>query len=610
MEEKPKSIWKKSWTGWGGLLLAWLVLMTASLIIFYGIMLALGARILREEFKLWAVFAVCITLVFCAVFSIRWLFCWRNFKRVLFGLACFATLIALFYAEEDWRGRHDWEQFKHQWEAKGEKFDWQSIVPPPVPDDQNFAMAPIWSESIKATLGPRSSRQWKYPDDGRTNFTDRLALNLWRNNNSMDLPTSGDWAKGSITDLKLWQAYYRATAPTNRNLTIRTDEFPVAPQPQSPAADVLLALSKYDSAVEELRQASRLPYSRFPLDYNSGNPAAILLPHLAMLKRSAQVLQLHAIAELQNGQSEMASDDVRLLLRLTDAIRTEPFPISHLVRIAMLEITLQPVYEGLAEHRWSEAQLVMLDAKLAKLDFLADYEFCQRGELDFLPYELAYRRRTRDPEYLYYFNYDNNQNHSLDVELAVFFYRHCPGGWFYQNQIRFCRFSIQNFLPALDASRQLAFPVLASRANAALQKEVAYPNPYNFLERAIIFRFNNEFYGVGNVVKFACAQSSVDLSRVAIALERYRLAHGEFPESLDALAPQFMEKIPHDIIGGKPLHYRRTDDGQFVLYSVGWNETDDGGVVVNQKSRNPRDENSSKVDISQGDWVWRYPAKN
>ena len=48
-------------------------------------------------------------------------------------------------------------------------------------------------------------------------------------------------------------------------------------------------------------------------------------------------------------------------------------------------------------------------------------------------------------------------------------------------------------------------------------------------------------------------------------------------ESLDALAPQFIETIPHDIIGGQPLHYRRTEDGQFVLYSVGWNETDDGG---------------------------------
>ena len=49
-----------------------------------------------------------------------------------------------------------------------------------------------------------------------------------------------------ISDLKAWQNYYRALAAT-------TNEFPVAPQPQSPAADVLLALSKYDPAIEELR---------------------------------------------------------------------------------------------------------------------------------------------------------------------------------------------------------------------------------------------------------------------------------------------------------------------------------------------------------------------
>ena len=41
----------------------------------------------------------------------------------------------------------------------------------------------------------------------------------------------------------------------------------------------------------------------------------------------------------------------------------------------------------------------------------------------------------------------------------------------------------------------------------------------------------------------------------------------------------FIDKLPHDIINGDPLKYHRTDDGQFVLYSVGWNETDDGGIV-------------------------------
>ena len=102
--------------------------------------------------------------------------------------------------------------------------------------------------------------------------------------------------------------------------------------------------------------------------------------------------------------------------------------------------------------------------------------------------------------------------------------------------------------------------------------------------------------------KFALIQAQLDLACVACSLERHRLAHGQYPETLDALAPQLIDKLPHDLIDGQPLHYRRTDDGQFVLYSVGWNENDDGGVV----GLHPE---SGIVDKEQGDWVWKYPAK-
>jgi hypothetical protein len=139
-------------------------------------------------------------------------------------------------------------------------------------------------------------------------------------------------------------------------------------------------LSKYDSTIEELRVASRLSDSRFPLNYDADPPEIILMPHLADLKRCSQVLQLRTIAELQNAQSDKALADVKLSLRLIDSIRTEPILISHLVCIAMLQITLQPIWEGLAEHKWSDSQLAELNQEMAKLDFLADYEFSMRGE--------------------------------------------------------------------------------------------------------------------------------------------------------------------------------------------------------------------------------------
>ena len=87
---------------------------------------------------------------------------------------------------------------------------------------------------------------------------------------------------------------------------------------------------------------------------------------------------------------------------------------------------------------------------------------------------------------------------------------------------------------------------------------------------------------------------------LACALERYRLVHGQFPDKLDALMPDFVTRLPNDVITGEADKYRRTTDGQFILYSVGWNETDDGGQTVMK---------GSAVDPTKGDWVWTYPAK-
>ena len=55
----------------------------------------------------------------------------------------------------------------------------------------------------------------------------------------------------------------------------------------------------------------------------------------------------------------------------------------------------------------------------------------------------------------------------------------------------------------------------------------------------------------------------------AIALERYRLRHKEYPARLSDLTPEFLSKLPIDFMDGKPLRYRPKDDGTYLLYSVG-----------------------------------------
>ena len=97
----------------------------------------------------------------------------------------------------------------------------------------------------------------------------------------------------------------------------------------------------------------------------------------------------------------------------------------------------------------------------------------------------------------------------------------------------------------------------------------------------------------------AQAQTWVGTARVACALERHRLATGQWPDALEVLAPRYIEMLPTDLINGQPLRYRKEPAGGFLLYAVGWNEKDDGGTVV------WKDEDKPGADPTAGDWVFR-----
>ena len=101
------------------------------------------------------------------------------------------------------------------------------------------------------------------------------------------------------------------------------------------------------------------------------------------------------------------------------------------------------------------------------------------------------------------------------------------------------------------------------------------------------------------VSKAGVAQTLAQNATLACAVERYRLAHGKLPEKLDALVPQFIAQLPRDVIDGQPLRYRLDGSHGFVIYSIGWNQKDDGGQQALTKQDKPR------VDDKQGDWVWR-----
>jgi hypothetical protein len=71
----------------------------------------------------------------------------------------------------------------------------------------------------------------------------------------------------------------------------------------------------------------------------------------------------------------------------------------------------------------------------------------------------------------------------------------------------------------------------------------------------------------------------VDLRATAVvcALTGYARVHGEPPERLDQLVPDFLSVVPIDSFDGKPLRYRRDGTG-WVVWSVGSDMKDDNAA--------------------------------
>ena len=79
----------------------------------------------------------------------------------------------------------------------------------------------------------------------------------------------------------------------------------------------------------------------------------------------------------------------------------------------------------------------------------------------------------------------------------------------------------------------------------------------------------------------------------ALLLE-VRIAHRKYPETLEQLVPAYLDRIPNDIVRGRPMIYQPAH-GRYILRGVGPNGTDD------RNTKNP----TGTRPVSD-DWLWSY----
>lgn len=77
-------------------------------------------------------------------------------------------------------------------------------------------------------------------------------------------------------------------------------------------------------------------------------------------------------------------------------------------------------------------------------------------------------------------------------------------------------------------------------------------------------------------------QAHLRVVRTAYAAELYRFDHGSYPRTIESLRP-ILNEVPIDPLSGKPVRLAVTDD-DIVIYSVGRNQIDDGGLSIGENS--------------------------
>jgi hypothetical protein len=468
-------------------------------------------------------------------------------------------LMVLLYVEEDWRGAHELAAAKQRWQDAGYSLNLTDYFPPSVPDDQNLASLPVFRlEPDPDHPGELSSRQ-------------------------LHEATAGYQHGGALNDYKDTEDLATLVAKAYARM------FPG----KTPPVSSLAQLEALYPILTELRAAAAThPVFHLQVDY-SGQPIwNRSITHLTSPLIAAKLASYDGLLALREKQPQVALDDITLMCEFARGEGTEPSFVGGLIEVGMCTYTHEVLNEGLTRHAWNDEQLAAIQGELKRVDCLALYQFDTRGEV--ATYSLPRYESCRRGPAAVALMLGWAPNSAKDGVRATLLWCIWASGWWDMNAAQTANLMFRNIQCADPKSRRVD-PELSLKLEWEFEKSKVWPGvfaPWNILYAS------NMGVLVGSVKKFAQGQVRLDEDRIACGLERYRLAHGTYPETLDDLVPACIDELPHDVMNGEPYHYRLNADGTVLLYSVGWNQIDDGGKVGHNKYV------PTEIDYETGDWVW------
>ena len=430
-----------------------------------------------------------------------------------------------------------------------------------------------------------------------TSFSDAYYQEWDSENAVMLMPDNAAWYYTQAHGLYNTRMQARQAAPGLRDPDYRTlpiighPERPIElkdPIPSETAKSIRTLLAENADVLDLAHKGAAIERCRFPIRWDG---PYTLLSHLTYTRRLARLV---ALQMWMYAEDNRPSDAVALVpdgLAIARALAQEPLLVSSHVSYAVYaNILTEGVERVLARTNPSNADLAALEKEFARA---ADSLSSRQAIAGAIAFAIDESARLSDGRPICY-NFKGQQEYATArARLSI---------WLYEGQIkRDVARRIRLLQPAATALQNPAPEMLTAAYLRALDAE-----PF----RARFEAVGAEPWTVISDVILSCERTRAKFrSAVAcVAAMRYRNDHGNWPETLEALVPEYLPSVPLDPFTGKHVRYKITGTG-ITAYSIGQNLADDDGVFNLNSPINPADPKSEPGTADDtGFRIWKPDA--
>ena len=285
---------------------------------------------------------------------------------------------------------------------------------------------------------------------------------------------------------------------------------------------------------------------RFPLP--TTYPLMPDLKHMAGLRMAVRIKSLQALQHAMKSDHTATIHDVETIASINRLLADEPMLISALLRIAIDALMVRAIEHCCSLAEFSEHELGQLEQLVEASDGAERLTWGMLGErASVIQMCDKLRKETLGTDWrLPGIRGAVLRDKALGLELL--------SGW-------------------VKASKH---PEQALAINRELSRKLDTLPRYAVLTSIWAPSFNRSF------VLDMRSVAQLRAARIALAIERYRIDRRLWPGRLDELVPDYIEAIPADPFKDQAMSYL-VDDGTVVVYSIGDDETDNGGDVTHHR---------------------------